>query len=464
MNKTAVVLEDLVEKNDTIIVGVSGGPDSMMVLDILNKARKAYSLTLHAIHINHSIRGETAEAEGKFVEDWCRQQKIDCHIFVVDVPKIAHEEKLSLEEAGHRERFKLFNQLKIQLKADKLALGHHKNDRAETVLLHILKGCSPEGLAAMPAKDGWVIRPLIHLTKAEIIAYCHKEDLPYCLDQSNEEPLYLRNRLRLELLPQLRKEYNEQIDEALVRLAILSGEDKAYWQNEVQKQWQQRGGHDEQGYFLRLDGWENVPLSLKRRLIKHLYQLARPESQGLTFNQIEELLALSQKEAGYKTMALPQKVTAAKSYQCLYFVENTAAADTKGFCYHWSINEALFIPQLGMLFNSRFAETPMAYSNDFRTVVLDGEKLMGKNLTIRNRRAGDRFQPLGMKGQKKLKEYFIDRKIPQRLRGSIPLVFADDQLVWIVGYGVSEAFRVKKETKIFCQLTCFAKSRQDFSD
>ncbi len=446
------LLRQLIAPHDVVIVGVSGGPDSMMLLSLLQQLAKQIPITLCVVHLNHQIRPEAAE-DAQFVSDYCQRNQIDCRVIAVDVIALAQKEKLSVEEAGHRARFAAFVKVRQEIGANKLALGHHKNDRAETVLLHFLKGTGLEGLAVMPPQDGWIVRPLITLSKDEILAYCTAHHLPYCIDATNAHDDYLRNKIRLSLLPQLRETYNNRLDDALIRLAILSGEDKDYWQQATLARWQQMGSCDEHSVCLDLSQWQTEPLSLKRRLLRYAYQLMRPQSQGLSFGTVELLMALAEGNNGSKTLHLPEGICAHKCYGRLCLAEKNEA-ESFSFCYEWSLNETLHLLELGLCFQAEFSEQPFSKPTDFWTIVVDGDKLPSV-LTVRQRREGDNLQPLGMKGRKKVKNYFIDQKVPQNYRHQIPLVFADKELLWLVGYTFSEGFRINQQTKFFCRLSCF---------
>ena len=366
---------------------------------------------------------------------------------------LAREAGLSTEEAGHRARFAAFRQAAQEVGANKLALGHHRDDRAETVLLHLLKGCALDGLAAMPPREGWLIRPVIDASKAELLAYCQNHQLPFYWDASNDEPIYLRNQIRLELLPHLQEAYNPNMVDALVRLAELAANDKQYLDQQAQAAYEacvtSRGGQLQ----LALAPWRALAPALAGRVLRKCFLQLRPQSQGLSYRHTEQLSQLAWSDRGAKRLALPEGVWAVKGYSRLIFTEAAPPNEAKAYERPWPLNEEVWLAEAGAWFYAEWFEEMPSFRQDFRQVVLDAEKLPEETLIIRSRRPGDRLRPLGMQGEKKLKAYFIDKKVPQALRDRLPLVFAGDTLLWVPGYTVAQGYQAGPGCKKFCRLT-----------
>ena len=203
----------MLEPGDRVLIGVSGGPDSVALLHLLHSKAEQYGITLYVVHVHHMLRPE-ADVEAQYVEQLAAQYHIPFRSYKIDVTDYAKMHKLSLEQAGHEVRFACFRDAKAYWGINKLALGHHRDDRAESMLLHMVQGCGPDGLCAMPPADVWdkednscLIRPLAGVSKEEILQYCADNHLQYYTDATNLEPDFLRNRIRLELLPQM-KQYN----------------------------------------------------------------------------------------------------------------------------------------------------------------------------------------------------------------------------------------------------------------
>lgn len=452
----------LLDLGDRIVVGVSGGPDSMALLHLLQQAAEQYHCQLLVVHVNHQIRGQQADQEADFVAQWCHKAQLPCQVVVRNVPKLARSEGLSPEEAGRMARFEAFREAAETFGANKLALGHHRDDRAETVLLHLLQGCGLDGLAALPPQEKGIIRPLIDASKAELIAYCQAYQLPYYWDVTNDEPIYLRNRIRLELLPQLKTAYNPQMAENLVHLAILADEEKAFLQQQTEIAWQNCAAEHDGQVRLDLLAWRQLPMVLQRRVLRNAYDHLMPKRQGLSYRQTEELMQLAIKDKGQKRIDLPGGIEAIKQYQQLIFQQSKTAEAALNNDREWILPELLELPELGVTLTAEFSDQPMSFTQHFYQVVLDGERLADK-LLVRGRRPGDRLRPLGMQGEKKLKAYYIDKKVPQEQRDRLPLIFSDDVLVWVPGYTIAQGYQATKNTRKFCRLTIIFADEAGFS-
>lgn len=440
----------LLKPKDRIIVGVSGGPDSMALVHLLQQSAQQYGCFLAVVHVNHLLRGEQAKREADFVADWCHKQGLPCLVEERDVQALAKAEGLSIEAAGHQARFQVFQEAAIRFDANKLALGHHQDDRAETVLLHLIQGTGIDGLAALAPAEGWIIRPLIEATKEELLAYCKEEGLPYFWDASNDELWYLRNRIRHQLLPLLKAEYNPQMSKALVRLAVTAQEDSRYLEEQTRKAWEGCARVESAAVYLDLSQWRNLPLAIGRRVLRRCYGVLEKSGQGLSYQQTEALVALAKSEFGQKALDLPGRIRAVKSYDQLRMTrEESKMAPAFELC--WPIMEPLCLPD-GSLLTAEWSEKPLSYSRDYKQVLLDGERLP-QVLTVRTRRPGDQFKPLGMQGKKKVKKYFIDKKIPQSARDSWPLVFNGEELIWLPGLALAEGCQATEKTQKYCRLT-----------
>ena len=440
----------LLKSNDRIIVGVSGGPDSMALVHLLQQSAERYGCFLAVVHVNHLLRGEQAKREADFVASWCQKQGLPCVVGQRDVKALAKARGLSIEAAGHQARFQVFREAAIRFDANKLALGHHQDDRAETVLLHLIQGTGIDGLAALAPAEGWIIRPLIEATKEELLTYCEEEGLPYFLDASNDDLWYLRNRIRHQLLPLLRAEYNPQMSKALVRLAVTAQEDSRYLEEQAQRAWEGCARIASAAVYLDLSLWRRLPLAIGRRVLRRCYGALEKSGQGLSYQQTEALVSLAREELGQKTLDLPGRIRAVKSYDQLVMTrEETKVPLAYQLC--WNIKEPLALPD-GSLLTAEWSEEPLSYGRDFQQVLLDGERLP-QVLTVRTRRTGDQLKPLGMQGKKKVKQYFIDKKVPQSARDGWPLVFSGGELIWLPGLTIGEGYQATEKTQKYCRLT-----------
>ena len=217
---------NLLANGDRVLVALSGGPDSVALLQMLVRLKPHYQLQLAAVYVNHQIRKLPALAEEKFCQSLCKKLKVSLTIHREDIPALAKQQKIGIEEAGRNFRYELFERLAREQKFTRIALGHHQNDRVETVLFRIIRGTGRTGLAGIPVKRDKYIRPLYDLTKAEILAYLKENRLAYCLDLSNERSDQSRNYIRNRLLPEIRKRLNPQVDRAILNLAETLAEEE----------------------------------------------------------------------------------------------------------------------------------------------------------------------------------------------------------------------------------------------
>lgn len=437
----------LLDKNDTVLAAVSGGPDSLLMLRALADLRAKYNLTLTVIHINHRLRGETADREAAYVAEICALWQIPCRIVQRDVAEYAITHHLSEEAAGHEVRYQVFREEMARLNADKLALGHHLNDRAESVLMHILKGCSPAGLVVLQAKQEKIIRPLLDFPKEEILNLCAAENIPYCTDSTNFETICLRNQLRLELLPYLRLKYNPEIDQALVRLSALAADDEDYFNKETDKSLHECAQISNDKAEIMLEIWCKYHIAIKRRILQSVWQKISG-AQKLSYAQIEQILKLAEENCGEKKLALSGGWQIVKHYDKL-FMQKVQKPNDEDYDYLWRWHDADLTLPTGVL-RCTVVDT-MSTDANFYQAFVDADKL-SVTLGVRNRRAGDRMRPLGT-GEKKLKDILIDKKIPLSLRDRLPLVISEGKIVWMAGIAVSEEFKVTAETKRIAHLT-----------
>lgn len=450
--KTTIEKYQMLTPADIILVGVSGGPDSIALLHILNLLRKDYRLGLFVVHINHMFRGEEARREAQYVAELAKNWGLDYRVLEKDIPMLIKQQGLSPQEAGHLVRKQIFLEIGREIRADKLALGHHADDRAETVLLHLIQGTGLEGLAGMPPRSGWLIRPLAETYKREIISYCERNNLNYCLDPSNKKPVYLRNKIRLELLPYLKENFNPQMVESLVRLEDIVVEENRYLEWEVNKKFENVLTIEKKGnIILKREKLAQEQLAIQRRIIRKAYNLLRPQEQGLSFAHVEQVLNLIKSKEGAKQLNLPKNIIFRINYDRLEFFDLALNPSSKAapFCYCWEIPGELKIAEKVTL-KATYPDQP-GVSDDFYEVVLDGDKIPSA-LTVRQRKPGDRLKPLGLSGTKKLKDIFIDRKIPREERDGLPVVCADEEIIWLPGITINDKFKVNSSTKCYLKL------------
>lgn len=301
---------NLIEKNDTIIIGVSGGPDSMCLLDILYCLKNTLSINIAVAHINHMIR-EEADSETEYVKNYCKEKDIPCYIKKVDVINLAKEQKLGTEEMGRKIRYDFFEEVAKKLGANKIATAHNANDNAETVLMNLMRGSGISGLKGIEIKrksqDVTYIRPIKECERSEIEEYCRENKLNPQIDKSNFENIYTRNKIRNELIPYLQKEFNPNIIQTLNRLSSIAQQNEEYFAQIVQTQYETlKIGENEKEVILNLKEFNKLPKVIKTRLLLYTINKVAKTVQGIEMVNLEDMIKLCENNIGNKYL-MPNK-------------------------------------------------------------------------------------------------------------------------------------------------------------
>ena len=295
---------NLIEKNDVLVVAVSGGPDSMCLLDNLIKLKEKLQIKeIVVAHVNHMLRKE-AEQETLYVQDYCKKNNVECFIKYVDIIKISQEEKIGTEEAGRIERYKFFDNIFEQKNANKIAIAHNLNDNAETILMHIIRGSGISGLCGITAKrDGKYIRPLINCSREEIEEYCKVNKLYPKYDSSNNDNTYTRNKIRNELIPYIKEKYNPNIIETLDRLSKLVRQEEEYMEKitvDTYKNIVIEENIEKFQIILNLKKFNELEYIVKARLIRYCAKTLFSASSQIEKKHIEDIIKLCQNNIGNK--------------------------------------------------------------------------------------------------------------------------------------------------------------------
>ena len=297
---------NMIQSGDGIVIGVSGGPDSMTLLNILNNLKEKLNIKLYVAHINHSIRKE-ADEETKYVHDFCK--KIDVEFFAkkVKVEEIAKELKMGTEEAGRNIRYEFFEEVAHKVGANKIATAHNLNDNAETVLMNIIRGTSVSGLKGIDkVRDGKYIRPIIECSRAEIEDYCKEKNLNPRYDKSNNENIYTRNKIRNLLIPFLQKEFNPNIVEGINRLSQIAIEEEQFINKVVEKEYEKLQIAVDNNIILNLKEFNKLDYVIKSKLILYTISKVYGKTSGIEKKHIDDIIKLCDNNIGNKYLT-PQK-------------------------------------------------------------------------------------------------------------------------------------------------------------
>lgn len=297
---------ELIKYGDNIVVGVSGGPDSMTLLNVLCSLKETLQIHLFVAHINHQIRKEAKQDE-EYVKDFCAAHQIPFFVLEKDVVQLAKEQKIGTEEAGRKVRYDFFEEICKKVNASKIATAHTANDQAETILMNLMRGSGTNGLKGMEVKRGKYIRPLLEITRQEIEQYCQKQQLNPRIDQTNQENVYTRNRIRNELIPYIEKNFNPSIVTSLNRLSEILKEQEEYMEKVVEKAYLEiMLEQNEEQIVLDLKKFTSLEIVIKKRILLYTITKLFGTSQGIEKIHIEDMLKLCENNIGNKYL-IPNK-------------------------------------------------------------------------------------------------------------------------------------------------------------
>lgn len=448
----------LLEPGMRVVVGVSGGADSVALLSVLNEISRSFPLQLHVAHLNHLLRQEAGE-DAAFVRRFAGELGLPVTVGYARVSRLAAVKKMGIEDAGRWARYRFLHHVAERVNAQRIAVGHHAGDQVETVLLNILRGAGPKGLSGMSPRRGMVIRPFLEVTREEIEEYCGARLLTWRTDASNLTTDYRRNRLRRELLPYLREKFNPGVDRAVLQLAEIMGAENAFLEEltgRILRRVLLKRGKGEA--VLNLEDFLSLPPAVLRRLLRRAIREAGGSLQDLGYRHIIDCLEFLKKALPGGELQLPHGVRLKKGYDSFRVIINgrrprPAQAPTEsGVRVVLQVPGETPVPALGFLFQAEVRQRE-SLKGDFRQlfsgnyqVCFDYDK-MKLPLTVRTRQAGDRIRPFGLNGAKKLKKLFGELRIPPEERDRVPLVISGEEICWVVGYRRGDTAPVLPETR-----------------
>jgi len=460
---------ELINYGDGIVVGISGGYDSVCLLHILHSISSELNIKLYPVHVNHMLRGEEALRDENFVKSFCSSLGINLQVEKIDVAKKALHDKISLEEAGRNARYEIFNRIAQEKSATKIAVAHSRNDQAETILMRIFRGTGLEGLKGMEYKRDNIIRPLLDADRSQIESYVNEKGLDAIIDSSNLHTDYLRNRIRLNVIPEINSAVGSNITENLLRLSkiVVTDEDFLRYNAEL---YYQKCILSKKDFYIELDlaEFKKMHMAMRGRVLRMAIFSACGSKNGIEYVHIDKLLWLIENGRTGARVDIPLGMMAMKSYGSL-IIRRQAAQEKQSFEQKLEIPGNTHISSIAatiaiqiMNFETNASCFEFINNNKYvHTKFIDFRKLEMKKaveLVIRNRRDGDTFKPLNSNGTKKLKEYFIDNKIPRYERDEIPLIAINKEIIWIIGNKTSDNYKVTDNTNCVLMIT-FAKNK-----
>ena len=418
---------------DSVLVGLSGGADSVALLRVLLELREEYQLKISCAHINHGIRGETAYRDMRFAEELCRRFGVSLAVTEEDVLSYAKEHHLSAEDAGRKIRYAFFK----QQATDKIAVAHTKDDHAETVLMNLLKGNLPLGIAPCREK---IIRPLLDVTKEEIYAYLNALGQDYMTDETNFTTVYTRNRVRLELIPYLEQHFNKNFTNSVYHSSRVLYHEQLYLEKLTDKVYHEAAKEENGRILLFVKTLLAEDEVLAKRILRRAYYRICGNTGRISYEQLERLYQLCRTDKKGKQITLPGGIVARLSGDFLIFGKNekycgeTVVLEAEvPICYGAKNQRICFSKQEDA--NARFCYPICAKAGD--------------SITVRQRREGDRLYFYNMKIHKKLSDFFIDKKIPLHEREQIPVICVNDSVRIVVGHFYEAVIDCSKDEQYY---------------
>ncbi len=453
--KKTIASNNMLKPADKVLVGVSGGADSIALLHFLHAATSEYKISIAAAHLNHLIRGKGAFDDQEFVKKTAYSLKIPFFSAKEDANAYKKKTKKSLEEAARDIRYKFFEKTALKNGYSKIALAHNADDNAELLLMRIIRGAGISGLCGIPAvREGKYIRPFIKIEKKTIYEYIKAENLKHIEDKSNYDPKFLRNRIRQNLIPLLKKEYNPNIVKTLNNISSIAKKEEGWilrvlppiFKKTVYKK-------DKNQITLLLNSLNKIAEGGKRRIIREALNHIKTDLKNISFAHINSIIKLTKNPSYYASADISDNILVVKNKNHLIFTkkQNYKKPETINYEYKLKKPETVLIKEtkqkitFGEIKKNSLPKNFLKEKNKSEEY-FDADKIEFP-LTIRNFKNGDKFIPLGMTGGQKLKNFFINNKISANKRKKCPIVLSKNKIIWIACLRASNACKITEKTK-----------------
>jgi tRNA(Ile)-lysidine synthase len=441
----------MLHKRDKVVVGVSGGADSVCLFFVLLELRKKYQLELYVVHVNHGLRGKEANLDEEFVKALCQSYQVSFTSVKADVKKLVKDQGLSEEEAGRNIRYEAFYQICETFQCQKIAIAHNENDQAETVLFHLFRGSGIKGLTGISAVRGKIIRPLLCISREEIEEYLALKKIEYQTDQTNLSLIYSRNKIRLKVLPYVSKEINYKATKHIVQAAAFLTETERYIEKNTLLAFERIVKSHNGIYFFSKADFFAEDIVIQRRIVRKIIERLVNKLRDIEAEHIDMVISLGEKQVG-KQVDLPYGICATREYENITIYLKRECAEIEKNIDEKSIE--VLIPgkymiswvKLNISFEIVDYKKNMIIPKNNCTKWFDYDKIKNA-IFIRKRQSGD-FIQIDSKGNcKKIKSYFIDKKVPREERAQIPLLADGKHIMWVIGHRISEGYKVDQETR-----------------
>ena len=440
---------NLIKSGDKVLVALSGGPDSVCLLNILYNLKAELNIEIGAAHLNHLLRDKDAFEDEEYVKTLCKSLDIPCFVKRVDINKYSKDKKMSSEMAGRDARYNFFDDIVKDEGYTKIATAHNANDQAETILFRLMRGSGIEGLCGIKVRRDKIIRPILCLSRKEVEEYIEINNLKPRIDKTNFEKIYNRNKIRLDMIPYIKENFNEDIIQTLNRMSVLLQKDNEFIENSARSFYEKHCIEQSDYFIIKKEMFDNKE-AVVTRVIRYALTNFSKTHYDFEMKHIYEICNLAKNNSG-KAIDLPNKIYAENIYGDIYIKEriNINNIDVKQeiVVNKNEINgKKIFFNNENIEFSLLKNDSNLDLNQNNFIKYFDFDKI-NDSISLRKRKNGDKIIPLGMKGSKKIKDLFIDMKVPKEERDCIPLLCFDENISWIVGIRVSEEYKITNKTK-----------------
>lgn len=446
--RKAIKKHELIDSRDKVVIGVSGGHDSMTLLYVLLSLREELGFSIIVAHINHGVRGAESDGDEEYVREISEQLGIPFYSKKADMDGYAKVHKLTSEEAGREIRYDFFREVIDMENATKIAVAHNKNDQAETLLMRFMRGTGIDGLRGMDYKSGNIIRPLLDIDRSDIEAYCEEYNIEPRIDKTNKMTIYGRNKVRLELIPYIEESFNSGIVNTLFRTAEIMKTDSEFLSQYAKSAFEESIlKNNKEKISLDIEKLKNLHQAILNRVLRQAIEQINMNLKGIEKKHIEDIVDLIENDKTGVSLNLSNDIRVEVSYNTL-LVEKGKKGSAVSYDYSLNVGETIEIRELNSVLVAEvypIDDIDMDLNNSL-VKYFDYDNIKSR-IYVRNRRNGDKFIPIGMTGHKKLKDFFMDQKIPKEERELTPIVLDGEEILWVVGLRISEKYKVSDKTK-----------------
>ena len=437
----------MIDEGDKVLIAFSGGIDSTALVHVLYGLKDRLRIKLYAAHVNHKLRGKDSDLDALFVEKTCRELGIPLFSEDFDIKGFAEQRKMGIEDAARTIRYEYFDRIAAKTGAQKIALAHSADDNIETFLMRLIRGSGLKGLESIPYLRGKIIRPLIEITRAELEEYLRSIKVKARVDRTNRETRFTRNRVRNNLLPAL-ESYNSNIRRVLLRTIAAVSADHDFIRKRSEEMFMKLLiSHAGDELTLDIEKLSKLEPAIETEVIRLAIEAVKKDLIDVSFNHIDEIVKLlGSKRAEVDLPGLYVYINKGQLKMSRSQYVNKGAS---AFSHQLDVPGEINMPEIGLSLESQVLDTykmnEIRLQDPFQAY-LDYDKIE-RPLTVRNRKDGDSFSPLGLKGKKKLQDIFTDNKVDLDSRDRIPVILSGNSIVWVVGYRISDDVKVTPRTK-----------------